>query len=117
MVGNSETVTLVANPLHQVEHGRSPIQHHRLVLLSVYIDDLLALCNGREWLQRNANLLERRVGRVQLTESTVDQDERRERFLVLLQPLVTAMDYLAHTREIIDASDRLHLKFTVVGLL
>src|SRR6266481_7600504 len=117
MVGHGKTVTLVANLLHQVEYRRPTIQHHRLVLLPIDVDDLLALCNGREWLQRNANLLERRVGRVQLTESTVDQDERRERFHVLLQPLVTAMDYLAHTREIIDASDRLHLKFTVVGLL
>src|SRR6266576_504241 len=117
VIGHGKTVTLVANLLHQVEHGRPPIQHHRLVLLSIDVDDLLALCNGREWLQRDANLLERRVGRVQLTESTVDQDERRERFLVLLQPFVTALDHLAHTSEVIDAGDGLHLKLAVIGLL
>src|SRR5882757_2754317 len=50
MIGHGKTVTLVANFLHQVKHGRPPIQHHRLVLLSIDVNDLLALCNGREGL-------------------------------------------------------------------
>ncbi len=117
MVGHGEAMAFIANLLHQVKHRRTPIQHDRLILLPIDVDDLLALRDRRQWLQRHANLLQRRICRMQLAQSSIDQNEGRERLLVFLQPLVTALNHLAHAGEVIDARDGLHLKLAVVGLL
>ena len=45
VVGHSEAVGLIANPLHQVQYRGSPVEHDRLIFLPVDIDDLLSLGN------------------------------------------------------------------------
>ncbi len=62
-------------------------------------------------------LFERFVGGVELAQAAVDEDEGRERLLVVEQALVAAADHLAHGGEVVDAGDGLHLKLAVVGLL
>ena len=43
MVGDGEAMALVADLLDQVQHRRAAIEHDWLLLLSVDVDDLLAL--------------------------------------------------------------------------
>ena len=73
VIGDSKAMAFVANLLDQMQHGRATIQHDRLILLPVHVDDLFFLGDGGERLQRHANLFERRVGRAQLAEAAVDQ--------------------------------------------
>ena len=38
-------VRLIADELHQVQHRRMAVEHHRIALLAVHVDNLLALGN------------------------------------------------------------------------
>src|ERR1700678_441433 len=48
MVGHGKPMAFVANLLHQMQHGRSAVQHYRFILLTVDIDDLFALGDRRQ---------------------------------------------------------------------
>ena len=43
---------------------------------------------------------------MQLSETAVDQDQARDRFLVFLQAFVAASDDLSHGCEIVDSFER-----------
>src|SRR5271165_1082724 len=47
MEGHRETMRFVAHQLHQVQHRRVTVEHDRIVLLAVHVDNLFALGNRR----------------------------------------------------------------------
>ena len=117
VVAHRKAVALITDLLDYMQHRRAPVEHHRIVLLSMHVDDLLALGNRGQRLRRQPDLLQRGGGGVQLPQSAVDQHQRRQRLLVLLQPLVASLHNLAHRGEVVHAADRLHLELAVVSLL
>ncbi len=72
---------LVADLLDEVQDGRAAVEDDGVGLLPVDVDDLFALGDGGERLQRDADGFERLVGGVKLAEAAVDQDERGNGFL------------------------------------
>src|SRR5271168_100869 len=77
MEGYGEAMGLVPNQLNQVQHGRVMIERDRIFLLSVNIENLLSLGDGR---QRLVNDFERfqSLGRgVELAKSAIDQHQTR----------------------------------------
>ena len=77
MEGHGKAVRLVTNQLHQVQHRRVPVQHHRLILLPLHIDDLFALGDGRQRLIHDAERLQRLRRRMQLPDAAIDQHQAR----------------------------------------
>src|ERR1700761_8215480 len=77
MVGDGEAVGLIPNLLHQVQDGRTPVQHDGLVLLPIEINDLLPLGDRGQRLRGNAEQFERFGGSMELTQSAIDQNEAR----------------------------------------
>jgi hypothetical protein len=50
MVGDGEAVGFVADALDEVQDGRAALEDNGIVFLSVEVDQLLAFCDGGEWL-------------------------------------------------------------------
>ena len=68
---------LIADQLNQVQNWRVPVQHNRVILLPVHVDDLLALGDRGQRLIDNPQLFQRACGGVQLPDAYVDQNEAR----------------------------------------
>src|SRR5271166_1395612 len=117
MEGHGEAMGFVADQLNQMQHRRMMIERNRILLLSVDIENLLALSDGGEWLVDNLERFQSLGGRVQLSESAVDEDETRHRLLFLLQTFITPRDYLAHRSKIVDAFDGADDELTVIRFL
>ena len=117
MEGDGEAVSFVAHLLHQVQHGRVALQHHRLVLLAVDVDDLLFFCDGRQRLVDDAQLLQGGGGGVQLSQAAVNQDQIRQRLFLFLQPAVAPPHRLAQGREVVAGERAADDELAVVRLL
>src|SRR5579862_9545868 len=92
----------VTDALHQMEHGRAAVEHDGIVFLSIEVDDLFALGDGRQRLAGEAQLFERRCRGVQLAEAAVDEDEAGHRLVLFRDALIAARESVrierAHVR-------------------
>ena len=81
VIGDGEAVGLVADLLDQVQHRRAAVEHDRVGLLAVDVDDLFASWRSTRAragpaFRLDADLGQRFGGGVQLAKAAVDEDER-----------------------------------------
>src|ERR1051326_712177 len=107
----------IADKLYQMQYWRMMIEHYRLVLLPVDVDNLLALGDRSQRLIDNFKRVQSLSCGMQLAQAAVNQDQAWECPLLVLQSFVTACDYLPHGSEVVDTFDGLDDEFPVVGLL
>src|SRR5579863_5510867 len=117
MERHSKAMRFVANLLDEVQHGRMVVKHHRLRLSPQHIEDFLLLGDGGKGLINDFECIERRRCGVKLADSTVHQDQVRERLLLLLEPSVAPRYHLAHAGEVVVLRYRLNDELAVVRLL
>ena len=117
VVGDGKAVGFITDLLHEVEDGGAAVEDYGVVLLALDVDDLFLLRDGGEGLEGDAQFGQGVCCGVELAEAAIDQDEGRERLLVVLQALVAAMDDLTHAGEVVYTADGFDLEFAVVGLL
>src|SRR5664280_125277 len=94
-----------------------PVEHYRLVLLALDVDDLFALGDRGQRLVDDAQRFQRLRGCVQLSDAAIDQHQARHVLLFFLNPLVTAGYHLAHRGEVVHPDDVLNDELAVVGFL
>ncbi len=107
---HGEAMCLVANLLDQVQHGRMPLEHDRIVLATQHVKNFFFLGDARHRLVDDFELVERLRRRVQLADSAVDQNQARQWFLFLLQAAVAALHRFAHAGEIVPQQAGIFLR-------
>ncbi len=117
VVGDGESVALITDLLDDVEHGGSAVEDDGVVLLTVDVDNFFTFGDGGEGLAGEPDFHERVGSGVQLAEASVDEDERRHGFFVVVETLVAAMDDLSHGGEVVYAGDGFDLELAVVCFL
>src|ERR1019366_5083809 len=100
-----------------MQHGRMVVENYRFVLLSIHIDNFLALGDGGQRLIDYAQSFQSFSGSVQLSESAINQHQAGHSLIFFLDALVAARDYFAHGGEIVHAYNGADDELAVVGLL
>ena len=117
MIPNRKPMALVANQLHQMQHRRTPIEHHRFVFAAIHVNHFLALGNRSERLTGESQLFQRLKRRMKLPQPAIDQDQRWHDAVLILHALVSPKNNLSHRSKVVDAAHRLHLELAVSRLL
>src|SRR5258708_31302472 len=93
------------------------IEYHRLVFLSVDINDFFSLGDRSQWLVRDLQCFERFGRGGKFAETAVDEDQAGEWLLLIAQALVAACVYLPHRNENIPALPCAHDGFSVFCII
>ena len=104
VVADGEAVALVANHLHEMQHGRAAVEDDGLIFVAVEVDDFFALGDGGEGLGGEAELfqaLRRRRGSWPRPPSM--RMSEAWACLLFLQATVAAVYDFAHGGEVIDS--------------
>src|SRR5258708_5394197 len=117
MERDGKTVRFVAYHLHQMKYWRVAVEDHGLVFLAVDVNDLFFLSDGRQRLVGDLQSFQSFGRGVKLAESTVDEYQAGERFLLIAQTLVAARDYFTHGSKVVHAFHSLHDELAVFRLV
>src|SRR5579859_1370585 len=93
------------------------VEHHRVVLLPVDIDDLFFFGDGCQRLVGDLQPFQGFGGSVQLAEAAIYQNQAGETFVLFPQPLISARHHLAHGSKIIHAFHGTNNEFSVLGFI
>src|SRR5260370_38315951 len=106
MKGHGKTMGLISDLLNQMQDRRMAFQDDRLIFLAEDVEDFFFLGDARERLIDDLQRVKGLRGGMQLPDSAINQDQARQRFLLLLQPAVAARYGFAHAGEGIVLSAR-----------
>src|SRR5271154_7554850 len=101
MEGNGEAMRFIADQLHQMQHRRMVIENYGLALLPVDVDDFFALGYGSQGLIDYFEGFQRLGCRVELTETSVDQDQARHVLFLFAEPLIAPGNHFSHAGKIV----------------
>src|SRR5215472_11770361 len=91
------------------------VEDDRFAFLTVDVNDFFALGDRGERLVDDLQPFERSRGGVQLSQTSVDQDQAGKLFLFFLQAFITTGDDLAHGGEVVHAIDAANDELAVLG--
>src|SRR5215831_12277975 len=97
---NCESVTLVSDLLNQTQDRRAAIEHDGFIFTACDVNNFFSLGDTCKGLIHNIQFIERRLRRMQLSDSAVDEHKIRHRHSFLVETLVPAADDFAHALEI-----------------
>ena len=92
-------------------------QANGLILLPEDVDDFLLLGNAGDGLIDDFQFLQRRRGRVELAEASVNQNEAGERLFFFQEPAISALDDFLHACKVIVAPGPANDELAIVGFL
>src|SRR5258708_4075215 len=106
MKGHGKTMGLISDLVDQMQDRRMALQDDRLIFLAEDVEDFFFLGDARERLIDDLQRVKGLRGGMELPDSTINQNQARQRFLLLLQPAVAARYGFAHAGEVIVLSAR-----------
>src|SRR5688572_6685489 len=100
MKGNRKPVTFITDLLDHLQDRRAPVEDHGLILSARNVENLLAFGDTGQWLIDDIQRIQGCLGRMQLADPPVNQDQARHLSPFLLDSLVPPRYHLTHALKV-----------------